>query len=264
MRITFYSNFLSHHQLPLCLAMDRLTNGQFTFVATTPVPQERLRMGYHDMNKQYPFVLTVFDSTENEQLAQALAMESDVVIIGSASDQYIVKRLKQNKLTFKYSERLYKQGLSFKRIPRAMISAWLHHGRFMRRPLYMLCASAYTAADCAKFGNYVGKTYKWGYFPEVKRQDIDVLIERKRNNPRVTILWVARMIGLKHPDDVILLAKKLKHQGYDFEINLIGNGEMKEQLIHLGIDESRILCVDAFPAPNKVLTECIEYYKNKG
>ena len=45
-KVTFFSNFLNHHQLPFCIAMDRLTEGQFTFVATTPVPQERLKMGY--------------------------------------------------------------------------------------------------------------------------------------------------------------------------------------------------------------------------
>jgi len=61
MQIAFFSNFLNHHQLPFCLAMDRLTGGQFTFVATTPVPQARLRMGYHDMNKGYPFALMNYD-----------------------------------------------------------------------------------------------------------------------------------------------------------------------------------------------------------
>ena len=101
MKVTFFSNFLNHHQLPFCLAMDKLTGGQFTFVATTPVPQERLQMGYHDMNKQYPFVLTTYDSQENERLAQMLAMRSDVIITGSASEIYTKMRIEQGKLTFR-------------------------------------------------------------------------------------------------------------------------------------------------------------------
>lgn len=44
MKAAFFSNFLNHHQLPLYLAMDKLTEGKFTFVATTPVPQERLQI----------------------------------------------------------------------------------------------------------------------------------------------------------------------------------------------------------------------------
>ena len=230
MKVTFYSNYLNHHQLPFCLAMNRLTGGEFTFVATTPVPAERLNMGYHDMNKQYPFVLTTYDSVENERLAHMLAVESDAIIMGSAPETYAIMRLKQNKLTFRYSERWYKQGLPLKKIPRAFLSSLLHHGRFVTKPLYMLCASAYTAADCAKFGNYLGRAYKWGYFPEVKTQDVDVLFARKCTNKKVSILWVARIIGLKHPDASVLLAEKLKQNGYDFELNIIGNGEMEQQL----------------------------------
>lgn len=57
----------------------------------------------------------------------------------------------------------------------AALGAWLHHGRFQRYPLYMLCASVYTATDCYIFGNYKRRTYKWGYFPEVKcYEDISV------------------------------------------------------------------------------------------
>lgn len=230
MKITFFSNFLNHHQLPFCLAMDRISGGKFTFVATTPVPAERLKMGYHDMNKQYPFVLTTYDSAENEQLAQVLAVKSDVAIIGDASDKYTVRRLKLNKLTFRYSERFYKHGLPCSRIPRALVGAWLHHGRFMRKPLYMLCASAYTAADCAVFRNYLGRTYKWGYFPEVKQQDVCALIERKRKNDKPILLWVARLIECKHPESAIHVAERLAKDGVDFELRIIGNGEMEQKM----------------------------------
>lgn len=239
MRVTFFSNFLNHHQLPFCLAMDRLTGGKFTFVATTPVPAERLNMGYHDMNKQYPFVLTTYDSAENERLAQMLAVKSDVIIIGSAPEKYRDMRLKQNKLTFNYSERWYKQGVPFKKIPRAFVSSLLHYGRWMGKPTYMLCASAYTAADCAKFGNYLGRTYKWGYFPQVKQQNMDALLARKRRNIRPVLLWVGRMLDWKHPEAAIHVAERLKKVGVDFELRIIGNGEMEQQ-IKTWIKEKRL------------------------
>ena len=35
----------------------------------------------------------------------------------------------------------------------------------------MLCASAFTAADYAKTGAFVNKTYKWGYFPLMREYD---------------------------------------------------------------------------------------------
>lgn len=210
--------------------MDKLTGGKFTFVSTTPVPQARIQLGYHDMNKQYPFVLTTYDCRENEGLAQALALKSDVVILGSAPEKYILARLKQKKLTFRYSERIHKQGLPLKKYPRAFAGAWLHHGRFLCKPLYMLCASAYTAADFAKFGIYLRRTFKWGYFPEVKRQEIDALIERKHKNSKIEILWVARFLKLKHPEAAIAVAERLKQANVDFNLKLIGSGEMEDTI----------------------------------
>lgn len=230
MKITFYSNFLNHHQLPFCMAMDRLTNGQFTFVATTPVPQERLNMGYHDMNKQYPFVLTTYDSTENERMAQVLALRSDVIITGSAPEVYTQMRIEQGKLTFRYSERIYKRGTWRALSPRGLCSMMKNHRKYRNAPLYMLCASAYTPFDFSLTGSYVGKTFKWGYFPEVKQQNVDALMKQKHSSGKVSILWVGRLIDWKHPDASIRLAEGLKRAGYDFDLNIIGNGAMEPQL----------------------------------
>lgn len=230
MKVTFFSNFLNHHQLPFCLAMDKLTGGQFTFVATTPVPQERLQMGYHDMNKQYPFVLITYDSEENERIAQMLAMRSDVIITGSAPEIYTKMRIEQGKLTFRYSERIYKRGTWRALSPRGFCSMMKYHRKYRKAPLYMLCASAYTPFDFGLTGSYLGRTFKWGYFPEVKIQDVDSLMERKRLKGKPSILWVGRLIEWKHPDASIRLAEKLKHKGYEFELNIIGNGMMERQL----------------------------------
>ena len=243
MKVTFFSNFMNHHQLSFCHAMNRLTGGEFTFVATTAIPQEQLQLGYRDMNKQFPFVLTTYDNEQHVQMAEKLAIDSDVVIFGSAPEKYLLLRLKENRLTFRYSERLYKEGLPLRKIPRAFAYAWLHHGRFMRKPLYMLCASAYTAADCAVFGNYWGRTYKWGYFPEVKKHVLDKLFIQKRKNKKVSILWVARLIELKHPEATIHLAEKLKQNGYDFDMNLIGNGNLEKQIEQMICDKKLEDCV---------------------
>ena len=228
MKVAFYSNFLNHHQLPFCLAMDRLTDGQFTFVATEPVPQERLSMGYHDMNKAYPFVLTTYDDSEKAQAARDLAVACDVMIIGSAPEIYTTLRMKQRKLTFRYSERIYRSGILRAFLPRNIVSKLIYHTRYILKPLYMLCASTYTAFDYSLTGSYIGKTYKWGYFPEVKKQDVGALFARKKVNKFPVVLWVARLIPLKHPEVMIDLARYLRGLGKEFEIRIIGNGEMEE------------------------------------
>ena len=155
MKVAFYSNFLNHHQLQLCLALHQLTDGQFTFVATAPVPEERRELGYHDMNKQHPFVLTTYDSQENRKKALELAEECDIVIIGSAPKEYLQARMKQKKLCFLYSERLYKQGYEAWKWPVRLVRQYLNYGRYQN--LHLLCASAFTAADFAKTGTFIGK-----------------------------------------------------------------------------------------------------------
>ena len=228
MKVAFYSNFLNHHQLQLCLALHQLTDGQFTFVATAPVPEERRELGYHDMNKQHPFVLTTYDSQENRKKALELAEECDIVIIGSAPKEYLQARMKQKKLCFLYSERLYKQGYEAWKWPVRLVRQYLNYGRYQN--LHLLCASAFTAADFAKTGTFIGKAYKWGYFPEVKRQDLSALFARKGDNKRISILWVGRFLPLKHPDDAISLAEKLLAAGYAFSLDFIGAGEMESQM----------------------------------
>lgn len=259
MRITFLSCYLSPHQKPFCDEMYALLGDQFCFVETEEISAERLAMGWKSGSAKY--VITAYKEASMEKLARKKTLEADAVIIGSAPDSYIVPRLKAGKLTFKYAERFYKEGLNFRNLPHAIGGAWLHHGRFQRYPLYMLCASAYTAADCAVFHNYTGRTYKWGYFPEVKTYDVDGLMKKKlssasvgKKHPQISILWVGRLIELKHPEAIIELAEFLRKKGYAFKMSIIGIGKMETQLRNMIQDKNLGDCVEMLGAmpSNKV------------
>ena len=132
-----------------------------------------------------------------------------------------------------------------------MVGAWLHHGRFQKYPLYMLCASAYTPADAAIFHNYIGRTYKWGYFPKAKEYDVVELMRKKLSvtsagwkHPQASILWAGRLIGWKHPDASIELAASLKEKGYSFKMSIIGNGEMEAKLRTMIYEKGLSDCVE--------------------
>ena len=250
-KITFISNFLGPHQLPFCKAMVNRLGEDFKFVATEPMTEERIKLGWSLDKDTYPFEIKANESNELQKKAEQLAIESDVVIIGSAPDSYIIPRLKRNKLTFKYSERPLKKGIHWNNLAHIICRMWLHHGRFQSKPLYMLAASAYTADDYARFGCYRGKCYKWGYFPEAKKYDPDELMKGKLSaasdglkRPCVSILWAGRLIGWKHPDASIRLAESLKEKGYSFKMTLIGTGEMEEQLHNMIRDKNLEDCVE--------------------
>lgn len=238
MKITFFSNFLNHHQLPFCKEMYKILGDAYKFVATEPIPEERLQMGYHDMGSKFPFAINTYSGSDAYQEALRLGYESDVVIIGSAAKVFIKKRLKENKLTFHYSERIFKKGRLRLLNPRTLASLLLNHTRYRNKNLYMLCASAYTAADFSLVGAYKNKSFKWGYFPENKDHDLDVLINKKKKNKVIKLLWVGRFLDWKHPDDAIKLARMLKEQGYTFLLNIIGTGPMEVEIKKLICDNN--------------------------
>lgn len=225
--ITFFSNYINDHQIPFCEAMYKLTNGEFRFVATTNMSEERKKLGYLDKSEQFSFVIKSFEG-ENYQIALELGYSSDVVIMGEAPDVFIQKRLAENKLTFRYNERFFKEGKWRILDPRIFFGCYKAHTRYRKKNLHMLCASAYTAPDCKFIFAYPNKTYKWGYFPIVKKyENIENVISTKHTH---SILWVARLIPLKHPEYPILVAKKLKEAGYDFILKIIGIGPMEEKM----------------------------------
>ncbi len=231
MKVAFFSNFLNHHQLPLCLELFNNKEVDFTFIATERIPEERLQMKYEDMNEKYPFVLRTYENSESEDKALRLSIEADIVIIGSAPNKYIEDRLKKyNKLTFRFCERSLKKGLWRRHIPRTRKRIIADYIQYKNSNLYILCASAYTSHDIAICGFDTDKCYKWGYFPEIMQyNNIKTITDKKKKN---SIIWVGRFIEFKHPELVLEIASTLKKKGYKFVINMIGDGPIKDKILN--------------------------------
>ena len=225
MKIVFVSNYLNHHQLPFFKALEGDSNVEYSFVATAKTPKSRLNLGYGDMNHEFDFVVRVYEGDEQKKQALALCCEADVAIIGSAPWEYVSARFEKRKLTFFYSERVYKKAPPLYEMPLRALKYFWQFGR--HKNLHLLCASAYTAGDYARTRTFLGKAYKWGYFPEVKRyDDVSDLVAKKQKN---SILWAGRFLSLKHPEAPVEVAKRLAADGYEFELNMIGVGAELEK-----------------------------------
>lgn len=225
MKLVFASNFFNHHQKPISDALSKMDGVEYHFLSFSPMPDERKNMGYDDHNDP-PYVIRAYESKEAMMRCLKLIDEADAVIYGSVPYRYLQNRIWHNRLTIPYSERPLKKGKQIlKYIPRWLL--W--HIRYPNhKKIYLLCASAYTAGDFAKFGLFKNKTYKWGYFPETIHYDsVEEMIARKEKNH---ILWCGRFLDWKHPDDALIVAKKLRDEGYSFRMSFIGGGEMDEQL----------------------------------
>ncbi len=228
MKVTFFSNFLNHHQTPFCNEMRTLLGDNFTFVSTTKTPESFLEGGYPDC-EEISYNLRSYLNDENFKMALRLGFDSDVVITGSAPDIFIKERLKKDKLTFRYSERIFKKGHVSLFSPRAIFSLTKKHTIHRNKNLYMLCASAYTSNDLSLVFAYPKKMFKWGYFTEVPQLDIYNVIKNKPKE-KIALLWVGRFIDWKHPEMAVVMMQNLIESGYDVHLTMIGSGTMLEYI----------------------------------
>lgn len=227
MKIVFVSNYYNHHQSYIAHEFNNLTHHNFWFIETIPMEQERKNLGWGNENKPN-YVLQSYISSSKMAQCQKMINDADAVIWGSCPFKMIKYRLKKKKLTFLYSERLFKDNNFVLNILRTI------KYNILLRPYttnhYLLCASAYTKKDYNRIGLFKDKAFQWGYFPETKTYgDVEDLILTKEKN---VILWVARFIELKHPEIAIMLAKHLKENGYHFKLDMIGTGPLLEDIKH--------------------------------
>lgn len=251
MKIVFVTNFYNHHQKPLADALHALIGDGYSFIETRPITEERLKMGWGKETKP-AYVLQNYSGAEAKSKCQELIDTADVVILGSAPYALLKTRLKKGRLTFLYSERIYKTGLPILQFPLHLLRAVSRYLRF--KNFYVLCASAYTPLDFSKIFAFVNKTYKWAYFTEVKTyDDIDHFIETKTP---ASLLWVARFLELKHPEAAIEVAKRLKQEQIPFTLNMIGSGDLEENIRQRVQAEQLEDCVHLLGAmpPEKVRT----------
>ena len=251
MRIVFVSNYYNHHQAALSEALHTITDGRYYFIQTEPMDEERKGMGWGSIDLP-EFVKLSYQSRESYQECMKLIKEADFVIAcgGLTVEKLIQSRIKAGKLLFRYSERVYKNEKVKKQ--KLLRGIKYHLCNFPYKNVYLLAASAYAPADYAKTGNFLGKGYRWGYFPEVKLYpDEEEVIAGKEP---ATILWVARLIELKHPELCVEVAKRLRAGGYTFKMNIIGKGNLesmiREQIRESGLDGT--VCLLGAMEPHQV------------
>lgn len=214
MKIAFVSNYYNHHQHSLSLVLSELVD-HYVFIETAEMTEERLAMGW-DFGKKPEFVTSDLSALN----------DADIVIVGTAPETIVRRAFRAGKPVMRYSERPLKWGFQpMKYLPRLL--RW-HYWNPPGKKVFLLSASAYASADYAKFGLFIKKAYKWGYFPETKKYpDINSLIASKDNKK---ILWVGRYLEWKHPKDALSVAAKLASAGVDFSMDFIGIGAVEDEL----------------------------------
>lgn len=228
MTVVFVTNSLNHHQQPVADEMFSIFGEGYRFVEIGELSADRKQLGWETL--QRPSYLTHYDlsNRDNRIELRQLLFDATVVIIGAAPIKIVSQRLKAGKLTFRYSERLYKSQSRYLKIPLYFVQGLVNRG------LKILCASAYAAMDYSITKSFSGQYYKWGYFPPLYEYPEGVHSHRRPilevQQQGVSILWVARLITWKHPEYMIELAKFLSRRNYKYTISIIGVGPLESEL----------------------------------
>lgn len=240
MTITFFTNYIHHHQIPVADEFYRMLGDDYKYVAMERLPDWLIKGGYNPhINSHY--IIRAYEGESSLNEAKRLMMSSDIVIAAAAPKEELLRRKKEDKVTFHYSERWNKEGGWHRFDPRTLLSVYRNHYRFRNKRIYMLCASAFTAHDVHFYHCYPNRCFKWGYMTKVDmsfalRNDVE-------GCDSVSIMWCARFLSWKHPELPIMLAKRLKDKGYKFTIDMYGNGVEFDRSIDLAnsLDVNEVL-----------------------
>ena len=261
MTVVFYTNFINHHQVPLADEFYKILGDDYKMVTFEPLPESFQLKGYADFSYK-PYLIEAFRSEDNMKKAHQLSIHSDVVILGAAPECFIQERLKLNKVTFRYGERL------FKKIDRRIlkISYWKNlyceHTRYRKKPLYMLAANGYMKSDVSKLFAYPNKVFKWGYFTNASQIDIHEVLRKKRDIQQIRILWCGSICQVKRPDLIVKLGYLLKKDNIDFRIDMVGEdsgwtNQIKDLIQELNVSDC-VFMLGSFP--NEQLLKMMEEY----
>lgn len=251
MKIVLVTAYYNHHQAPLAQELDLQTDHNFVFIETKEMEEERIDMGW--LRNEVPTYVFQFYKPEMKKKCIEIINIADVVIWGSCPFGLIKPRLRKKKLTFAYSERIFKEGLQGYKYWLRAIKYYLKLNKYKDNH-YLLCASAYAASDYNRIGLFENRSLKWGYFPETKVYNLARLMADKQPN---TILWVGRFLPLKHPEVAILLIERLKKNGYLVKLNMIGSGKLEKELRDMVIKKQLVeeVCFLGTMSPEAVRKE---------
>ncbi len=227
MRVTFVSNYINHHQIPISTVLYEKWGGGYHFIQTEPMEEERVRQGWNPNTEELPYLLQ-YD--KQPELCRQLIMDSDVVIFGGTEEEaYIEKRLEQKKIVIRYSERLYREGQWKAISPRGLRKKYHDHTRHQNDPVYLLCSGGYVAHDFEIVKAYRGKRFRWGYFTCFEESTREERMSWKSGD-EIRIAWAGRFISCKQAKDALKAVKILKEKGLLFRLSMIGGGELEQEL----------------------------------
>lgn len=227
MKVVYLSSSFNHHTLEFSDEMSKLCANEFYFIETINMTDERKNMGFRSYERKY--VINMQDSRIDYSSIRKLVLTADVVIASVFPYELLKERVLAEKLTFLCQERMFRENsTNFQKF-----KAWIFNMRkfyiFRNKKLFFLSMGLGAAIDYDKIRFYKNKKFEWGYFPAHIQHSKKELCEYKFSS-HIEILFVGRLIGCKHPFDVLRAFELLSDEFSNIHLTYIGMGKEYEKL----------------------------------
>ena len=240
MKIAFYLNVLSPHQLPLAREVAKIVGAEnFKYVYAEDFLADRKTMGWDDGDVPAWCVKGDEDAPE--------LVDADLVYTGIRCVGLMAKRSAMGKLTAYYSERWFKPIA----VMGCLLPGWLRllspRYRKMARQMvqllnnptmrYLPCGP-WAAKDIMKIGLRNEQILPWGYFVAPGRFPQG----RRITGGRLRVLWVGRFLDWKRVDTIIeSVGKCFNHK--DISLDIYGIGPEEMCLKNMALECGRIITI---------------------
>ena len=247
MKIAYYTDSISEHQMPVALKLvEKYGEGNFRYFYLNDRAAHRKQMMGKDAAK-CPWTRKISEAKEEfHQWTQ----EADVLYTIFREPNLFEKRIAKGKLTFYMSERWFKPPTGFLRLlhPRYFNMARRIVSCFESGLVFYFPTGLIAARDMVRLHSFLKGNWQsvfgrikldyerfaggmvhgypwmrmWGYFVDASEQHTT----RHNKNMPLRVLWVGRFLKLKRVDTIIKAVKSTP----DVELDIYGTGDQEKSL----------------------------------
>ena len=210
MTFTFVSNYINHHQIPLCEALSRVLGEDFTFIQTMPMEEERVAMGWAVDVRKLPYVKCLY---EQEYDCLKKIAESDVVLFGWTGREDIVQDRSIYEGVYVFTANNHDLGNLDDRDFETYMELFEDMTDVVRYPdlmVYLRCSVGHLASNIEKRGRSYEEQMPLRYLESLNRRYEDFIT--KQYQGRVLIIEADELDFLANPSDLGFITDKIDRE----------------------------------------------------
>lgn len=203
----------------------------FKYAVTQSPEVDRIKMGFDVTYENEPWIINTYKNKKFYAMFVKWFYEADIVLFSDrALFELSKERIRNNKLTFYFSERWWKPPIGKLRL---VHPKFIHFAATIRTlsknvNFHYLAQGAYAAEDIKCIGRFEDRIWQWGYFTDVTEHAKKTKPIIKKENSILNILFCGRLLKLKRVDTLIkafsLTIKRHPH----CHLTIIGDGTERE------------------------------------